>query len=432
MPKSHWTWLALLAGLLLIQAPAAAQEEDPKEEPKPAAEEKPAEQPKPAEPKPEEPKPEEPKPAAEPKPAEPKPAEPKPAEPAEPAEPAAEAKEVTTRTVVINLDNPCGLVVHESGQVFIASHDGVHRFQPADNTCPLAISGFPTDVYGKGPEYKISALGLAFIDKEHLVVADGSRVDGEELARVYKIPEKHPGKYMKEDEAVYTFGPFKAQEGVTVKGEGNFYSAVVVGDRIVFSANGDDTKGWVLQVQKKDGKWDGAEITGYIPTKERVAEAGKPVDAPVPVAVGAGDFEGQLVIGQMGEVNVPGDSLLTVYDMEGKLVALGEMDGLSDVAGLAYSPKTKKWYATDFAWADATQGALYELDIQVGEAPAPAQGGGPKPLTIKKTKLATLDKPTAVVADADGNLYVAVFGTGKEGDQMSPGKLLKISSDQLK
>ena len=109
------------------------------------------------------------------------------------------------------------------------------------------------------------------------------------------------------------------------------------------------------------------------------------------------------------------------------LVAKGAMDGLSDVAGLAYSPKTKKWYATDFSWVAPDQGGLFELAVAAEDGE-----GGQKNLKITKKKLLTLDKPTACAFDKDGNLYVAVFGTGKEGDQMSPGQLLKINADQFK
>jgi glucose/arabinose dehydrogenase len=130
-----------------------------------------------------------------------------------------------------------------------------------------------------------------------------------------------------------------------------------------------------------------------------------------------------LYVGQMGEVTTPGDSLLTVYDPktfnpdDPKPEKRWET-GLSDIAGLAYSPKTKKWYCTDFAWAEPDNGGLFELTID-GEK-----------LTPKK--LAKLDKPTALAFDKDGNLYVAVFGTGKPDDAMTPGKLLRIEAGQLK
>ena len=70
------------------------------------------------------------------------------------------------------------------------------------------------------------------------------------------------------------------------------------------------------------------------------------VDAPVAITVTPDGSS--LVVGQMGEVSVPGDSLLTYYDKEGKLTK-NLKSKLNDITGLAYSPKTGKLYATHFA-----------------------------------------------------------------------------------
>lgn len=399
------------------------KKEDPKPEPKPEPK-KPApkkEDPKPepkkpeSKPEPKKPEPKKPEPKPEPKKPEPKP-EPKKPEP----KPEPKVEDLKSTTVVINLDNPTGVAVHSSGQVFIASHDGIHRFQPKTNTCPLAISGFDTDVYGKGPKYNIGPLGLAFLNDTTLVVGDGSKPDGEELVRVYSIPAEHPGTYAKADTAAYTFGPIEAGDK-SARGEGNYYGVAIVNDEIFVTNNGDDTKGWISRVVAKDGDWKESKLEPFIATKEAVG-----VDAPVPVSV---NTDNQLVVGQMGEVNAPGDSLLTIYNpKDGKLIAKGAMDGLHDVAGLAYSEKTKKWYATDFAWVKPEEGALYELSVEPGKA----GDDGVLPLTVKKTKLMSLDKPTDLAFDADGNLYIAVFGTGKEGADTSPGRLIKVEAADLK
>jgi hypothetical protein len=41
-------------------------------------------------------------------------------------------------------------------------------------------------------------------------------------------------------------------------------------------------------------------------------------------------------------------------------------------------------------------------------------------------KIMALDKPSAMVFDANGALYVTVFGTAAEGDSAPAGQLLKI------
>ena len=416
MMKTHLSLRTLLCWSVLIclapvglMAQEAEKTEAKKTEAKPAAEEKKpaAEEKKPAA---EEKKPaaEEKKPAAEEK----KPAaeEKKPA--AEEKKPASEEPTLAMTEMVIGLDNPSGLAIQpKTGHIFIASHDGIHRFDPNQKPplkCPLEVSDFPTRVYGKGPMYDTSALGVIFWDDTHLIVGEGARKDGEELVRVYKVGDKAPDSYQKEADDAMTTGPIPPGDESKM-GEGNFYSLAKINDTVFVSSNGDDTKGWIVSFTIKDGK--ATELKPAIATKEKTQ-----VDAPVPLVTSPDGKK--LVVGQMGEVNVPGDSLLCIYDPESGELEKNMKTGLSDIAGLAYSPQTKKLYCTDFAWAEPENAGLFELTIE-----------GDK---VTPKKLAKLDKPTALVFDKDGNLYVTVIGNGKEGDKMTPGKLLMIKADQLK
>lgn len=418
MVRMHdWCWSLLAASLIVMGGAsyASAQEADKPAEEKPAAE-KPAEE-KPAAEKPaEEKKPEE-KPAAE-KPAAEKPAADKPAEekkpaadkPAEekkpeekPAEPAAPAGPKFTEEVV-HLDNPSGVAVHgETGHVFVVSKQGVFRYAPGKpKKIWLEVDQFPTDVYGKGPKYDIGPLGVALWGNDRLIVTDGSRPDGEELVRIYKIEAAPPtGKPRKEDEAEFTLGPIAPGE-LSPKGEGNFYAAAVFKDAIWVTSNGDDTKGWVAKSAIADGK-PGA-LTPTIATKEATE-----VDAPI--AITTTPDGNSLVIGQGGEVGTPGDALLTFYDAEGKLTKK-LATGLHDITGLAYSPKTGKLYAVDFAWADTTQGGLFELAVD-GD-------------TVKANKILSLDRPSALAFDKDGGLFITVFGTGKDTGEKPKGGLIRL------
>tara|TARA_R110002111_G_scaffold117466_1_gene179420 strand:- start:9594 stop:10796 length:1203 start_codon:yes stop_codon:yes gene_type:complete len=347
------------------------------------------------EPKKEAPKKEEPKKEAE-KPA-PKKEEPKKEEPKAPA--------VTVKTLVTNLENPSGIAIQEgTGHVFVASRYGVYRYDAKGKTVDLEIAGYPTDIYGKGPMYNIGPLGLAFLDKDHLVVGDGSRPDAEELVRIYKVGDKPVAKWVKEDTAVQTLGPIKASDK-TAKGEGNFYGVAVGGGDIFITCNGDDTKGWVAKSVVKDGKAGPLELT--IATKEATS-----VDAPVAITFSPDGKE--LVIGQMGEMNVANDSLLTFYDPKTGKLTKSLKTGLSDIAGLAYSPKTKKLYATDFSWVDTTKGGLFELKID-----------GDK---VTAEKIISLDKPAAIAFDAEGNLYLTAFGTQGKDAEKSPGSLAIINA----
>ena len=402
MLMKRWVWSSLTAASLLgmgsvwVGAQDAPAVEEKKEEPKPEAaaeEKKPEEKPAPAEEK---------KPEPEVKPE----GEKKPEAPA-----AAAAAELKPTIEIIHLENPSGVAVHGgTGHVFVAAQQGVFRYPPAKTGKKvwLEINEFPTDEYGKGPKYNIGPLGVTLWGTDRLIVLDGSRKDGEELVRIYKIEDKTPAAPRKEAEAEFTLGPIAPGE-LSPKGEGNFYAAALFNDAIWVTSNGDDTKGWVLKSAIVDGK-PGA-LTPTIATKEATE-----VDAPEGITVKPDGSE--LVIGQGGEVNVPGDSLLTFYDKEGKLVKKFTT-GLHDITGLAYSP-AGKLYAVDFAWADTTQGGLFEMVIEGEEC--------------KPKKIISLDRPSALAFDKEGGVYITVFGTGepkaevKEGETAKPtGALLRLA-----
>ena len=335
---------------------------------------------------------------AETKPAETKPAETKPAE-TKPAEP-------TTKVLIIHLDNPSGVTVHPTtGHVFVSSRQGIFRWAPmTPNKVYLEIEGFPTDVYGKGPKYNIGPLGVSLWGTDRLIVPDGSQPDGEELVRIYKITDDLPAKPRKATETEFALGPIKGNPEANYKGEGNYYASVVWNDTIYVTANGDDTKGWIVGSKIADGK--PGDLAGLIATKEATQ-----VDAPVAITVTPDGSS--LVVGQMGEVNVPGDSLLTYYDKEGKLTK-NLKTGLNDITGLAYSPKTGKLYATDFAWAEEIKanGGLFEIVIEGDE--------------VKPKKILSLDRPTALAFDKEGALYLTVFGTGKDTGEKPSGGLIRL------
>jgi hypothetical protein len=372
------------------EAPAA---EAPKAE-TPAA---PQDAPKTEAPKTEEAKPDTPKteaPKAEEKPAETKPAETKPAE--TPAGP-------KPLELVEHLDNPTGVAIHGgNGHVFIVSKQGVFRLvQGKPHKIYLEVEGFPTDVYGKGPKYDIGPLGVALLGTDKLIVADGSRPDGEELVRVYKIEDKVPGPPRKETDAETTIGPIAPGEA-SPKGEGNYYGVAVIGNAFYVTANGNDAKGWVAKSIVTDGK--PGDLLPWLATKEATG-----VDAPI-AATSTPDGK-ELVIGQGGEVNVAGDSLVTFYNPEDGKLLRNYKTGLHDITGLAYAPNGKL-YAVDFAWPDPTQGGLFELVFEGEE--------------VKPKKILSLDRPTALTFDKEGNAYVTVFGTGKETGDKPKGGLLKI------
>ena len=319
------------------------------------------------------------------------------------------AAEPKVTPVITGLDNPCGVIIQPSTGDLLVSDSAagrIIRYNPktGGKAYPV-VTGFSQDIYGKGPMYNIGPLGLGFIDQNTLVVGGGGHKDGEEVSFIYSMPA--PGKMIQADDAQQKLGPIPPSEESKM-GEGNHYGVAISKDAIYFTSNGDDTKGWILRSELKGGK--AGELKPFIATKVALEDT----DAPVGITLSK---EGNLIVGQSGEVNKPADSLLTSYSPQGKLLMRAATE-LHDIAGLAYSP-SGKLYAVDFAWVDDKQGGLFRLDVTKEGNTA----------TVKSTKIASLDKPTAMVFDADGACYVTVFGTAKEGSKAKPGQLVKITGD---
>jgi DNA-binding beta-propeller fold protein YncE len=304
-------------------------------------------------------------------------------------------------TVVDGLDNPSGIAIQpETGHIFVSDSGASRVIRVVDGKAQDVITGFPVDVYGKGPMYNIGPLGLAFLDKNTLVVGGGGLLDGAEMLRVYKVPEAGQPA-IKADKMEVSFN---LAENDDVKGEGNFYGLAANGTHVFVTSNGDDTKGWVARATIKDGKL--ANFERFLATKEATE-----VDAPVAVTISP---RGELVIGQMGEITIPGDGLLTFYNAKNGKLLLNLETGLGDITALAYSPKGQL-YATDFNWINTSEGGLYQLISKEEDGKQ----------SIEPKKIEALDKATAMVFGADGSLYITVIGTG-EGDAKG-GKLLKIA-----
>lgn len=321
------------------------------------------------------------------------------------------AEEPAVDTVLEGLDNPCGIAIQPgTGHLFVSDSGAGKIIRIAEGQASDVIVGFSTDVYGKGPMYNIGPLGLLFLDKDTLVVGGGDKPDGEEMLRVFKVPE--PGAPAKKAEEVESSSKLEAT--AELKAEGNFYALAKTSDAIYITSNGDDTKGWVVRAKYSGTKVE--PIERFLATKEATE-----VDAPVGITVGP---KGHLVVGQMGEINVPGDALVTFYEIEGNSAkkVLNLETKLNDITAISYSTqekgKAKQLYVLDFSWSDTSKGGLFQL---IG-------GGDESRDSLKEArKIVSLDKPTSMVFGDDGTLYITLLGTAPEGSDKKPGKVVKIA-----
>ncbi len=319
---------------------------------------------------------------------------------------AAFAADPKTTVVATGIDNPSGLALQTTtGDLFVAARSGVHRLTLGEKPAlTVEINGFNTDIYGKGPKYNIGPLGVAMINENFLVVADGGNPDEKEVVLVMEVGNKAPKTPSTPKDADKVLGPIKAGKE-SAKGEGNYYGVAISSDAIFVTCNGDDTKGWIARSKITDG--EPGPLTPFIATKVATG-----VDAPVGITFSKDGKE--LVVSQMGEMNVANDSLLTMYNpADGKLIK-SLKTGLHDIAGLAYSPKTGKLYVVDFAWVKTSEGGLFELTVE-----------GDK---VTAKKVLSLDKPTSLAFGKDGHLYITEFGTS-EDEKKPAGKVLRVDAE---
>ena len=316
------------------------------------------------------------------------------------------AQDAAVETVVDGLFNPCGVAIQPgTGHVFVSDSGALRVIRVIDGKIEEVITGFPKGEFGMATKYDVGPLGLAFIDQNTLVVGGGGKPDGEEMLRVYKVPEAGAeaisADQMEGEAQTLVANP---DENIAV-GEGSFYGVAVFGDSVYVTCDGDDEKGWVAKADLADGK-----LTNFrraMATKEKTG-----VDAPVAITKSP---EGYIVVGQMGAVSSPGDSLVTFYDISGEeLVDWKYTTGLNDISALAYGPRRGRLFATDFSWNNPSAGGLFK--IMRGDLPG----------ECKTLKITDLDKPTAMAFDDEGNLYITTIGTGAGGAAKRPGALVMI------
>jgi hypothetical protein len=315
--------------------------------------------------------------------------------------------EVKVEPLITGLNQPCGIAIRPgTNDLYIAESGAARiiRVRPGEpNRVVDVVTGFAQEPFGPEPSYRLGPLGVAFLDKNHLIVGEGGQPSGRDVVRVFKLPEDD--RPLRVDETVQTLGPIPAGQ-LSETGEGDFFAIATVQTSFYAASNGDDTKGWILK-----SEFSGTMLGELEPTIATTQQTSSKAPAALTMSK-----RNELVVAQMGDLNHPRDSFLSFYSGKNRRLLLSLKTDLFDITALAYSPKTELLYAADFAWMEPMEGGLYRLDM--------ALVGGIQ--AVKPTRLVQLDRPTAMVFSGDGTLFVTIVGAGGSGDGKS-GQVLKIT-----
>lgn len=305
--------------------------------------------------------------------------------------------EVNIEVIADDLRNPCGVAVHPvTGEIWISESAGAKILRVENAQVREAIVGFETETYGRSPGYQIGPLGIAFVNSQQLLVGEGGRTAGQDRLMMFAVSS---AKKSPDDADCTTM--LKADQ---MPFEGNFHGVTVVGDSVFATSHGDDTNGWIVRAEFKDGK------LGVC--RRFAGTSNLNVHAPTAITTTP---DGNLLISLFGETNVRNDSAIVELDIQGRIVS-EYFTGLNDVTGIAFHPSSKKLYAVDFSWIDVREGGLYELtDLDSVSR------------KCKARKICSLSHPTAMAFDDEGNLWVAVVGNNSSDPNKYNGQLLKIT-----
>ncbi len=319
-----------------------------------------------------------------------------------------ELSSIFSQVVIAGLNNPCGIAIQPtSNQVYIAD-SGAGRIVklndvPGQYRVESVITGFPQENYGKNPTYKIGPLGLAFVNKYTLAVGGGGAPAGEETIGVYRV--SHAGAIDAAD-VLQQIGPLPAGDEIKY-GVGNFFGLAATGGALYITCDSEDRRGWIAKANITGGGLE--KLSMFIKPDESLN-----LEGPTSIAIGR---RGEMIVSQMGEVNVPNDSRLTLYEAQTGKAYLDVPAKLNDVVSIAVSPQSGRIYALDFSWIAPGEGGLYRLDL--------TKDGDE--WICKPALLMPLDRPSAMAFTPEGELFITTFGPHSQ--EYKGGLLVRIYND---
>jgi hypothetical protein len=304
------------------------------------------------------------------------------------------AEDVEVETLLSGLTNPCGVAVRpgdsaERYEIFVAD-SGAGRIvriasDAAEPSAADVITGFELTELGNG-ELPVGPIGLLFLDRRRLAVGVSGAASAS--VQVFELPD--------------TAAPVPASAAlhqVTLARAKSVPSYVYAIGRTRANESVRDALFMSLFDNTQSGELRTIAIRADALAEPAPLGTAADSNGGSPAAIAVSDA-GHVVVGWVGSLETLNDSRLAFYHPVTGKHLMGLETPLSDILGLAYSPRTGSLYAVDAAWSDAHKGGVFRID-------ASDEPGGSKCTAIK---IAAALRPSALAFGPDGALYVTAFG----------------------
>ena len=321
-----------------------------------------------------------------------------------------ESAKYRSEVVIDGLDSPCGLVLRPAGergapQEILFAESGAGRVlgfvaeKPRD--ARVVVAGLVVNEV-TALDTRASAWSLGFVTPTKLAVYGGMKEGGDRVG-VFVLPaESQPLAADKQDHQVVI------AEGESAESQ-PVLAAVLFGETTAFFTNGAvDAAGQVYRAGLAANRLESPQP--LLNTAES-QQSGWPTG----LCLSPSTKMQFLVTAFAGDLSEARDSRVVFLIPTSGKIALDLTPGLFDVVGLAYSP-SGQLYAIDLAWADAGAGGVYRLD-DVRHEGQPA---------CRAVKIAAVARPTSLLFDSSGAMYVTAWGRGSDSKK---GVVVKITGE---
>ncbi|MDZ4657439.1 MAG: hypothetical protein SH868_07645 [Bythopirellula sp.] len=323
-----------------------------------------------------------------------------------------ESAQYKQEVLLKKLDNPCGLVSRPSAdkdapQEIFFSESGAGRVLVFGADRPRAtqevLTGLKTHELAQDVELRVGPWSLGFVTPTKLAVWDGVPRDGVKQVGVYVLPTDDKVLTADDVEHVAELPKDDSQIGNSA------FPGMVMGETSAYLSSGSaEDIGTIFKA---------ALVANQISSPRTLTPSKQSSDMhwPTGLCLSPPTKTQFLVAAYVGDLLDKRDSRVAFLVPANGEVALELVPGLFDVVGLAYSP-SGQLYAIDFAWHKEKLGGIYRLDdARLDGRPA-----------CRAVKIANLVRPTSLLFDASGAMYVTAFGTGTNAKR---GSLIKITGE---